>query len=317
MQRVKDECQIRLTSLREQLHQIEAERKSEEETKQKELTNAGLRSTLFELVNNACTLLGQAEIDRWTSTRLLMVDFNQIVSDVDLVPPLSHRKLTLLIDPARANQRRGAKKPARTTPVGRNRIDNKLQPFESPLFEQLDAIKKFVSDASVIYVRVTTPASTRGRRPVKDKNPFAAHRISCLEEFSGAFSDEDDYLISRLEAIGSLARDEIQNVQQSFDAFVEDSSRWIQEHYDRRRLIADTAVAYMMSKVNEEAQLNHLVLLEEDACIIDLRQLLVANEEVPKVPMAFPASLTEDITSQSAESVLGNVIAFEDETTQP
>jgi hypothetical protein len=317
MQRVKDECHIRLTSLREQLHQIETERKSEEETKQKELTNATLRSTLFELVNNACTLLGQAEIDRWTSTRLLMVDFNQIVSDVDLVPPLPHRKLTLLIDPARSNQRRGAKKPSRTTPVGRNRVENKLQPFESPLFEQLEAMKKFVSDASVIYVRVTTPVSTRGRRPVKDKNPFAAHKISCLEEFSGGFSDDDVYLISRLDEIGSLAREEIQVVQQSFDAFVDDSSRWIQEHYDRRRSIADTAVAYMMSKVNEEAQLNHLVLLEEDKCVVDFRQLLVANEEVPKVPIAFPASLAEDITSQTAETVISKVIEFEEETNQP
>jgi hypothetical protein len=109
IQRVKDECYIRLTSLREQLMQIEVDRKTEEEGKQKDLTNATFRSVLFELVNNACTLMAQAEMDRWTSTRVLLIDFNQIVSDVELVPPIPHKKLTLLVDPTR-NQKGKQKK---------------------------------------------------------------------------------------------------------------------------------------------------------------------------------------------------------------
>jgi hypothetical protein len=38
--RVKEECQLRLTALREQLMQIENDRMAEEEMKQKDLTNA-------------------------------------------------------------------------------------------------------------------------------------------------------------------------------------------------------------------------------------------------------------------------------------
>jgi hypothetical protein len=91
MQRVKDECNLRLNALREQLLQIENDRKTEEETKQKDLANAAFRTTLFEFVNNACTLLAHAEIDRWAATHSLMVDFNQIVSEVALVPQLPHK----------------------------------------------------------------------------------------------------------------------------------------------------------------------------------------------------------------------------------
>jgi hypothetical protein len=87
-----------LGTLREQLLQIENECKTEEEARQKELTNATLQSTLFELVNNACTVLAQAQLDRWTSTRVLMIPFNQIISDLELVPALPHRKLSHLIN---------------------------------------------------------------------------------------------------------------------------------------------------------------------------------------------------------------------------
>jgi hypothetical protein len=314
MQRVKDECYLRLGTLRDQLLQIENERKTEEEARQKDLTNATLRSTLFELVNNACTVLAQAELDRWTSTRVLMIDFNQVISDVDLVPSLPHRKLSQLIDPSRVTQRKGVKKPTRTTPVSRNRVESKLQLFDSPLFEQLEGVKKFISDASVIYVRATTPISNRARgRPVKDKNPFAAHKIGALEEFFSGFSDDDVYIIARLDEVAEIAREEIQDVQQAFDAYVEDSSRWIQEHYERRKSIIDTAIAYLLDKVNEEAQLNHLVVLEEDKCVIDLRQLLVPNEEVPKVPAPFPADLTQDIAGRSPEAFMRAVVDFVNE----
>jgi hypothetical protein len=314
MQRVKDECYLRLGTLREQLLQIENERKTEEEARQKELMNATLRSTLFELVNNACTVLAQAELDRWTSTRVLMIDFNQVISDVDLVPALPHKKLSHLIDPSRAPQRKGVKKPVRPASLTRTRAESKLQPFDSPLFEQLESVKKFVSDASVIYIRATTPISNRARgRPVKDKNPFAAHKISALEEFLGAFSDDDVYILARLDEIAEIAREEIQDVQQAFDAFVEDSSRWIQEHFERRKSIIDTAIAYLLNRVNDEAQLNHLVILEEDRCVVDLRQLLVPNEEVPKVPAPFPVELTQDIAGRSPEAFMRAVVDFVNE----
>jgi hypothetical protein len=60
IQRVKDKCYIRVTSLREQLMQIEIDRKGEEDEKQKDLANAPFRSVLFELINNACAFLAQA-----------------------------------------------------------------------------------------------------------------------------------------------------------------------------------------------------------------------------------------------------------------
>jgi hypothetical protein len=299
--------------------QIENDRRAEDEGRQKDLTNAPLRMALFELVNNACTLLAQAELDRWTGTRTLLVDFNQIVSDVELVPPLPHRKLTLLVDTARSGQKRGQKKPARGTPTGRTRGEaQKLQPFEAPIFEQFDAVKKFMSDASVVYLRSTSPVSTRAsRRPAKDKNPFAAHKISPLEEFGAAFADDDVYFGHRIVEIGDLARETIRVVQQSFDAFVEDSNHWIQSNYTKRKTIVDTALAYFFGKVNEEAQLNHLVLLTDNSCVIDCTQLLAPNEEVPKIPPAFPAALTGDTSGLPPEEFVRNVVAFVNETNAP
>ena len=47
LQKVKDECSLRLNSLRENLLQIENDRKSEEENKQKDLLNAPFRTKLF------------------------------------------------------------------------------------------------------------------------------------------------------------------------------------------------------------------------------------------------------------------------------
>jgi hypothetical protein len=129
--------------------------------KQKDLTNAPFRAILFELVNTACILLAQTEIDRWAATRVLMVDFSQVISDTDFVPQLPHKKLNLLIDPSRNKERKGAKKPVHGSSQTRNRIENKLLPFDSPLFEQLKAVKKLVADTAVVYLRVTTPVSVR------------------------------------------------------------------------------------------------------------------------------------------------------------
>jgi hypothetical protein len=184
--------------------QIELDRKIEEEIKQRDLTNAPFRSILFELVNNACTLFAQAELDRWTATRTLMVDFNQIIADVDLVPPMSHKKFTLLVERTRTQKGRGQKKQSRSTPVGRGRVENKLQPFESPLFEQIEAMKRYVSDAGVVYVRATTPVSNRTKpRTTKDKNPFAAQKINALDEFFSAFTDDDVYALGKFEIGGT------------------------------------------------------------------------------------------------------------------
>ena len=315
LQKVKDECSLRINSLRENLLQIENDRKSEEENKQKELLNAPFRTTLFELVNNACTMLAQAELDRWVSTRTLMLDLNQIVSDVDLVPPLPRRKLTQATDPSRDKKGKNVKKPQRNTPTSRNRNESKLQTFESPLFEQLESSKKFVTDSSVIYVRSTTPVSTRGKTRVgKDKNPFAQHKISALEEFAPAFSDEDVYLLSRLDQISELAHEELNIVQQSFDAYLEDSTKWIQTHYERRKSIAETAIAYMLEKVNEEAQLNHLIFLNEDNCTVDFTQMLVGDEEIPKLPLAFPEEFVESSKTESAETIMQGIVQYTTQT---
>jgi hypothetical protein len=311
MQRVKDECNMRLSVLREQLILIENERKSEEEAKQKDLTNAPFRATLCELANNAYTLLAQAEIDRWTATRSLLVDFNQIISDIDLVPHLPHRKLNLVIDPSRMAAKKGQKKPARAPTPNRNRPENKLQPFDSPLFEQLEQIKKFVADASVVYVRATTPVSVRQpRRPLKDKNPFAAHKITAIEEFLSGFADDDVYLGTKIDDLVELAHATFQEVQQAFDAFVDDSTNWIHSNYERRKSVADSATAYFLKKVSEEAQLNHLVLLKENKCIIDATSLIAPNEEMPKIPPAFPPALIENAHIQTPETFVRSVVTF-------
>ncbi|OHS94347.1 hypothetical protein TRFO_11208 [Tritrichomonas foetus] len=311
IQKVKDECALRVNALRENLVQIENDRKTEEEQKQKDLLNAPFRTTLFELVNNACTMLAQAELDRWVSTRSLMLDFNQVVSDVDLVPPLPRRKLNQVVDPSRDKTRKGAKKAQRNTPTSRNRVENKLQPFESPLFEQLEATKKYVTDASVIYVRSTTPVSTRGKaRTGKDKNPFAPFKISALEEFTPAFADDDAYLITRMDQINEFARDEINVVQQSFDAYVDDSTKWIQSHYERRKTIADTAIAYMLKRVAEEEQINHLIFFKENECTVDYTQMIVETEESPKIPAPFPEDFVSNSTSESAEAIMQGIVSF-------
>ncbi|OHS95535.1 hypothetical protein TRFO_10411 [Tritrichomonas foetus] len=311
MQKVKDECAIRINALRENLVAIENDRKTEEESKQKELLNAPFRTTLFELVNNACTTLAQAELDRWVATRSLMLDLNQVVSDADLVPPLPRKKLNLVVDPSRDKTRKGAKKPQRNTPTSRNRADSKLQPFESPLFEQLEGVKKYVSDAAVIYMRSTTPISTRGKaRPGKDKNPFAPHKIAALDEFIAAFTDDDVYLVTRMDQIADFTHDEVNVVQQSFDAYLDDSTNWIQSNYERRKSISDTAIAYMLKKVNDEEQINHLILLNESQCTIDMTQLIVGTEESPKIPPAFPEQLVADSPSATAEDLMNGIVDF-------
>lgn len=312
LQKVKDECGIRLNSLRDQLIQIENDRKNEEEQKQKDLLNAPFRTTLFEHVSNCCTMLIQAEIDRWVSTRTLMMDLNNVICDTDLVPPLPRKKLNMLADPARDKNKKNTKKNTRSTPTSnsRNRADSKLQLFESPLFEQLEALKKFVNDASVIYVRSTTPVSTRGKARAKDKNPFAAHKISAIEELMTAFSDDDIYIVAKIDQIAKMTTEEVQIVQQSFDAFLEDSTNWIQSNYEKRKSIADTAIGYMLKCVNEEKQMNSLIIMNEENCTVDNTQLLVGNEEVPKVPPVFPEELTHNAVTGQPEDIMNGIVDF-------
>ena len=318
MQKVKDECNLRLNALREALIVIENDRKTEEEAKQKELLNAPFRTTLFELVNNACTMLAQAEIDRWTATRCLMLDYNQVLLDTDLVPPLPRKKLNMTAEAGKAPVKKGAKRSSRQTPTKSRTDANKLQLFESPLFDQLEMIKKFVADAAVIYVRAPTPVSTRGKgRPVKDKNPFAPHKIQAIEEFGAAFADDDVYLLAKIDEIAEMTREEIQAIQQSFDAFVEDSTKCIQEHYQRRRSIADTTIAYMQQKVNDEEQLNELILIEEDKCTVDLTRLFVPTEESPKIPPPFPEDSVEESITGEPETVIHNVLQFQQDSNHP
>jgi hypothetical protein len=69
-----------------------------------------------------------------------------------------------------------------------------------------------------------------------------------------------------------------------------------------------------MRKVSEEAQLNHFVLLREDKCVIDAEKLIVPNEEMPKIPVAFPSALTQDVTTRTTEATLQGIVNFVNET---
>jgi len=313
MQKVKDECSLRLSALREQLLQIELDRKTEEENKQKDLLNASFRLTLFEIISNAYTMLAQAEIDRWTATRSLMMDYNQIIVQAELVAPLPRKKLQIILDPSRADRKgKTMKKPTRTTPTSKSRLDGKLPSFDSPLPEAVDGFKKYVTEAASIYIPVTAPASTRNKaRPTKDKNPYAIHRISATDEFQSAFRDDDAYLVNQLDRICNLAQDEIQAIQQAFDSFVEDSTQWIQNHYEKRKSISDTAIAYMLQKVNEEAQINQMIFLTHEKCTIDYTKLIVMNEESPKIPPPFPEQLYQLALNGQAEEIMKQVSMFE------
>jgi hypothetical protein len=123
-------------------------------------------------------------------------------------------------------------------------------------------------------------------------------------------------VISKLDYVGNLAHDEFGVIQQAFDAYLDESGKWITTHFERRKSIAETAIGYMMNKVNDEAQLNHLVLLEEDKCVVDHRQLLVVNEEMPKIPPKFPDGLIEIATTASAETLRRGILEFQAETEQ-
>jgi hypothetical protein len=79
----------------------------------------------------------------------------------------------------------------------------------------------------------------------------------------------------------------------------------------------DTAIAYLTGKVNDEGQVNHLVVLEEEKCVIDHRKLLAANEEVPKVPVAFSPEQLQELPAKSPEGFLQGVVAFQNATNGP
>jgi len=311
MPKVKDECSLRLVGVRDGLMQIENERKAEEEAKTKDLLNAPFRTTLFELVSNACTLLAQAEIDRWASTRCVLVDANQVISDTELVPPLPRKKLNMVVDPSRL-AKKGAKRPTRETPTNKIRGGCRLGALETPLFEQLEMIKRFVSDAAVVHASTPALVSMRGKpRVPKDRSPFAAHKITTLSEFRVAFEDDDVYIVARMDEIAEMVRDEIQVVQQAFDAFTDDSAEWIQAHYLAMQAIADTAVAYMARKVSEEAQMNQFVLLDESRCVVNLPKLLVATEKSPKISPSFAEALVKGAVAADPEAVMRGVFESE------
>lgn len=312
MQRVKDECTLRLNTLREQLLTIEADRKNEEESKQKDLLNAPFRAALFEVLSNSYVILAQAEVDRWTSTRALLMDFNQIITSSELVPPLQRRKLGIVMETAKTDKKKNPpKKQVKATPANKSRLDGKLPAFELPLLEIIETVKKFISEASCIYIPITAPVSTRNKaRQAKDKNPLAIHRINAIEEIQAAFRDDDAYLVSRLDKISQMATDDINSVQQAFDSYIDDSSLWIENHFKRRRAVVDTAVAYMQQKVNEEEQLNQLICFSEEFCTVDYTQLLVPTEESPKIPPAFPAEIIQESVSGLAEPLLQKISQF-------
>ncbi|KAH0802783.1 sperm flagellar protein 2 isoform X1 [Histomonas meleagridis] len=248
VQKVKDECFIRLNALHDSLIQIENERKSEEEIKQKELFDIPLRTALFEIINNCFTYLTQAEIDRWTSTNSLISDLNQILTNTDLVTPIPRKKLNLYVDPSHLSQRKGFKK-VRISGSNKPKTEDKTQTFESPLYEQIEGIKKYISDASLTYVHTTTPISTRTRnRLIREKNPFILSKINGTDEIISALSDDDSYLITVLEQISEMLSYELQVIQKSFESFSTDSTEWIQSNYETRKSVVETAVGYMMRK---------------------------------------------------------------------
>ena len=309
MQKVKDECTLRLNALREQLLLIETDRKAEEEAKQKDLLNAPFRATLFEIMSNAYTLLAQAEIDRWTSTRTLLMDFNQIITQNELVAPIPHKKLPLT-DTKNDKKKKPASK-ARGTPTSKSRLDSKLPVFDLALVENIENIKKFVNEATCVYTPVTAPTSTRTKaRQTKDKNPLAPHKIPAIEEFQAAFRDDDTFFISQLDKVSRMAQEEITTIQQAFDAFVDDSSHWILTHFERRKAIADTAIAYMQQKVNDEQQINQLIFFSEDKCSVDYTQLLCANEESPKIPQPFPEEMIAEANAGHSEKLIQLLSAY-------
>ena len=108
-----------------------------------------------------------------------------------------------------------------------------------------------------------------------------------------------------------MAQDEVQTIQQAFDAFVDDSSNWINSHYERRKSIADTAIAFMIQKVAAEQQLNQLILFSEDKCTVDYSELFSANEESPKIPPAFPEDVTKEASNGRAESLYEKISMFD------
>lgn len=313
MQKVKDECTLRLNTLRDNLLAIENDRKAEEEVQQKDLLNAPFRTTLFEVISNCYTMLAQAEIDRWTAAHSIIMDLNQIIVNGDLVAPLPRKKLPMIAD-SRSDKKKAAKKAQRTTPLSKSRLENKLPPFELPLTENVDVVKKFISETSCIYIPSTAPLSTRAKKPVKDKNPLAPHRIQATDEVQQCLKDDDAYVLNVLDKICRIAQDEVQTIQNAFDAFVEDSSNWINTHYERKKAIADTAVAFMLQKVADEQQLNQLILLSEDQCTVDFTQLLAANEESPKIPPPFPEDVLKEASEGRAENLYEKISLFDTES---
>lgn len=198
------------------------------------------------------------------------------------------------------------------TPPNKTRLDGKLPGYESPLIDQVENLKKFVYECSSVYQPTNTPTSANKpkNRQTKDKSPFAANRFSALDEVAVAFKEDDQYLISKYDQIVVMLKNEVEAITRSFDAFVDESSNWIQAHYDKRKMICDTTIAHMNGRIEEEAQLNYFILLTEDHCIIDKRKLFNANEAVPVIPVQFDSNLLEECTKSSPEDLFENIFEF-------
>jgi hypothetical protein len=75
----------------------------------------------------------------------------------------------------------------------------------------------------------------------------------------------------------------------------------------------DTSIGYLFEKVNAEAQVNEVVFLQEDKCVVDCTKLLVANEQKLQIPPKFPDNVVNLALTANAETLLREVLAFEAE----
>lgn len=315
--KVKEECNYRINALREILLQIENDRKSDEEVKQKDLLNAPFQQSLFEIVTNSFTLLVQAEFDRWHGSRIILSDFNQMISKLEPAQPLQRKKLQISLDVSKANAKgKSAKKTPKPATNAKGKVDGKIPVYDSPLYENIEQLKKHVSDSSATYIPIQTPTlTTRTKaKPVKDKSPFALNRITALDEFISAFKEDDTYFVAKLNEIVSMLKLEIETIHRSFEAFIEESTGWIQAHYENRKSIADTAIAYLLSKVEGGDQLNYFIALDEDNCTIDKTRLFTENEKPPVIPPTFSQEILTESTISGPEAIFTKIFGLDEPT---
>jgi hypothetical protein len=151
-------------------------------------------------------------------------------------------------------------------------------------------VKRLISDASVIYVRGDSSFDSRSRPSRTGQGSVCGTQDQLPRRI---FAENHDCFGFRCTIVYGPAREEVEVVQQSFGAFVQESSQGIQSHCERREKTIETAIADLQWNVAEESQINHVTVLEEDKCVIDHSQFLVGDEAVPEVPTACPMSMTE------------------------